>query len=372
MGKMLDAVIVGAGPAGLAVSKELGDRGLEHRVLEKGEGPGHAWSTLYDSLRLHTGKHLSHLPGRRFSRSTPLFPPRDAFLAYLRDYAEAFGLPIHANVLVTRALPEDGHWRVETATETLRARALVIATGILSNPWVPRIPGREAFAGSVRHSVEYRCPEPFRGRRVLVVGAGNSAGEIAPELARAGAPVTVAIRSGANVVPLTVLGVPIQYVGWAALKLPAGPRRTVVEAFGHAIRRFRGPPPFPAPPGDPLSTVPLIGYQLVDAIREGRIALRPGLERLTSHGVRFTDGTEEPFDDVILATGYRAALAPLEGVVRRDARGFALRTNRVVSADHPNLYFVGHSYDALGGLANIRRDAPLVARRIAQRLPRTG
>lgn len=363
---IIEAVVVGAGPAGLAVSKELRDRGIEHHLLERGEGPGHAWSGLYDSLRLHTGKHLSHLPGRRFSRSTPLFPPKEAFLAYLGEYAEAFALPLVPGSPVTGAVREGGLWRVEVPTGTLRARSLVIATGILSNPFVPDVPGQDTFEGSIRHSVEYRRPEPFRGRRVLVVGAGNSAGEIAPELARAGAAVTVAIRSGANVVPLRLLGIPIQYVGWLALKLPPSPRRTLVNAFGRLVRRVHGPPPFPAPPGDPLSSVPLIGLQLVEAIREGSIALRPGIERLTRRGAIFTAGAEEVFDDVIFATGYRAALGPVDSLVRRDARGFALRTDRVVSADQPDLYFVGHSYDALGGLANIRRDAPLVAKLVAR------
>jgi cation diffusion facilitator CzcD-associated flavoprotein CzcO len=362
---MLDALVVGAGPAGLAVSEELRARGLEHRVLERGQAPGHAWSGLYDSLKLHTGKHLSYLPGRRFPRSTPLFPPKEAFLAYLRDYADAFALPILPNVRVERAVPEEHGWRVESATEAFRARVLAIATGILSNPWMPEIPGREAFQGSLLHSVGYRTPRPFQGRRVLVVGAGNSAGEIAPELAAAGAHVTVAVRAGANVVPLTVFGVPIQYIGWAALKLPEGPRRALTEAFGRAVRRFRGPQPFPAGAGDPLASVPVIGFHLVDAIREGRIALRPGLARLTDRGARFTDGSVEPFDDVILATGYRPALGPVEGLVRLDDRGFALRVDRVVSADQPNLCFVGHSYDALGGLANIRRDAPLAAEHVA-------
>jgi hypothetical protein len=86
---------------------------------------------------------------------------------------------------------------------------------------------------------------------------------------------------------------------------------------------------------------------------------------LTESGARFMDGVEEPFDDVILATGFTAALAPLGNLVRTDAKGFAVRTDRVTSADQPNLYFVGHSYDATGGLYNIRRDSVLAAERIA-------
>lgn len=369
---MLDAVIVGAGPAGLAASRELEERGLEHRVLEKGEGPGHCWAHLYDSLRLHTGKHLSGLPGRPLPTSAPLFVPRDVFVAYLRDYAAHFRLPVKPECPVLRIAPGDAHdgWRIKTAEGPLRARTVVVATGILSNPRVPTFPGEASFPGTLRHSVEYVRPDPFVGRRVLVVGAGNSAGEIAPELARAGADVTVAVRSGANVVPLTVLGVPVQYLAWALLKLPGPAREVIVRAFGSATRAIRGEPPFPRPAGSPLDSIPLIGFELVKSIRSGAVALRGGIERMGPEGVTFEGGRTEAFDEIILATGYRPALGPLGGLVRTDPDGFALRTDRVASADHDGLYFIGHNYDATGGLSNIRRDAPLVAEHVRKRVAR--
>jgi cation diffusion facilitator CzcD-associated flavoprotein CzcO len=362
---MIDAVVVGAGPGGLAVSRELSVRGVEHVVLERGDAPGESWANTYDSLRLHTGKHLSALPGRPFPRSVPMFVPASVYLAYIRDYASSLMLPIRTRSEVVRASRGGDRWTVETRDDVLEARALVMATGIMSNPVVPEIEGRAAFAGSVSHSVEYRSPGPFMGRRVLVVGAGNSAGEIAPELADAGVDVTVAIRSGANVVPLTVLGVPIQYVAWAVLQLPAAARPVIVGAFARVTRAVRGAPPFPPARGPLLGDVPIIGFKLVDAIRSGHVRLRGGLSRFTPSGVVFADGREEPFDDVILATGFRAALGPVEGLVTRDERGFARRRDRVVSAERPDLYFVGHHYDGTGGLYNIARDARTAAHLIA-------
>lgn len=361
---MLDAVVVGAGPGGLAASRELGERNVEHVVLEKGEGPGHCWTRLYDSLRLHTGKHLSALPGRSLPPSAPLFVPRETFVEYMRDYAEHFRLPIRSGSEVLSAHPGGEGWTLETTRGILRARTLVMATGILSNPHRPVLPGEDEFPGSVGHSVEYVRPDPFVGRRVLVVGAGNSAGEIAPELARAGAEVIVSVRSGANVVPLTVLGLPVQYLAWVVLKLPAGARDVVVRSFGRVTRLLRGEPPLPPAPGGPLDSIPLIGFDLVDAIRSGAVELRGGIEGLGAEGVTFVDGETVPFDDVILATGYRPALGPVEGLVRTDPDGFALRSDRVASTDRPSLYFIGHNYDATGGLSNIRRDAPLVAEHV--------
>jgi cation diffusion facilitator CzcD-associated flavoprotein CzcO len=364
---MLEAIVVGAGPGGLAVSRELTVRGLEHLVLERGEGPGQSWAAVYDSLRLHTGKHLSALPGRPFPARAPLFVPAAEFLAYLREYAASMRLPIRTSCEASRADRIGGHWSVETTQGTLQARALIVAAGLMSSPVVPEFEERGAFRGTIVHSVDYRRPAPYVGRRALVVGAGNSAGEIAPELADAGAEVTVAIRSGANVVPRTVLGVPIQYIAWAVLGLPAAVRPAVVGAFARLTRAVRGAPPVPPSDGPLLGDVPIIGFGLVDAIRAGRIHLVGALERFTPTGVRFRDGSERPFDDVILATGFRATLGPVEHLVSRDERGFARRRDRVVSAEQPDLYFVGHHYDGTGGLHNIARDAPAVARRVAQR-----
>ena len=117
----------------------------------------------------------------------------------------------------------------------------------------------------------------------------------------------------------------------------------------------------PPSPVFPLDAVPVIGFHLVDAIKAGAVQVRPGIAELTDSGARFTDGREEPFDTVILATGFHAALGPLGNQVKTDAKGFALRTDRVTSADQPGLYFVGQNYDSGGGLFNIGVDARLVA-----------
>src|SRR5262245_22792309 len=153
-------VVVGAGPAGLASSRELGRRGVQHLVLERGASAGHCWRNAYDSLRLHTGKHLSALPGLRFRRGTPLFPTRDDFVAYLNQYCEQFALPISFGVDVSR-IEYDGEWLLHTNKGRLNARSLVMATGLMSNPVVPRFLGQDEFAGTITHSVSYRRPEDF-------------------------------------------------------------------------------------------------------------------------------------------------------------------------------------------------------------------
>ena len=358
-------VIVGGGPAGLATSAELRRRSVEHVVLERGDSPGHTWMNLYDSLTLHTGRHLSSLPRMSFDRRVGLFPTRGDFVSYLHRYAEVFELPIETGRAVTAVEREGNGWVVRTAQGDVRADAVVIATGIVAGPRLPDVEGREQFRGRAIHSIQYRRPAGYSGKRVLVVGVGNSGGEIASELAAAGAHVTVAVRSGANVVPLRVAGIPIQYLAFAMRKLPLGLRRSIATGVGKITEMRRGRSPLPRPSHGPLDAIPLIGFHLVDAIRSGKVSVRGGILELTPTGVRFADGSEEAFDEVIFATGFAAAIGPLGSLIRTDAKGFAVRTDRVTSADQPDLYFVGHTYDATGGLYNISKDAAIAAERIA-------
>ncbi len=335
-------------------------------VLERGDRAAWCWANLYDSLTLHTGKHLSALPGMAFPRSAPLFVSRAMFCEYLERYRTRFAIPVETGAEVLRAERTNGDWRLHFRTGEMQARAVVVATGIISNPVVPEFAGRDRFRGSVMHSAEYRRPAGYHGRRVLVVGVGNSGGEIGSELARTGAQVTIAVRTGANVVPLTLFGLPIQYASCVVRKLPRRAQEGIVEVVRRITEARRGPPVLPRPPHSPLDAIPLIGFNLVDAIRDGLIQVRGGIAELTERGARFTDGAEQEFDLIILATGFRSALGFLKGI-RCDSRGFALRTDRVTSADHPRLLFVGHNYDATGALLNIKRDSRLAAEQIVAR-----
>jgi cation diffusion facilitator CzcD-associated flavoprotein CzcO len=359
-------VVVGAGPAGLATAHELQVRGVPYRVLERGPAVAHAWRNLYDSLTLHTGRHLSALPGAPFPRGTPLFPSRADLVDYLQRYRDRFDLNVETGIDVRRAARSNGSWSLDTSAGSLAAPAIVVATGILACPVTPRLDGQDRFRGSIRHAVEYRRPDGYAGRSVLVVGCGNTAGDIATELAEAEADVTVSVRTGANVVPLTLLGMPIQYVAMLLQRLPAAGRRAVAGLIARVVRKRRGPPVLPVPPYGPLDHIPMIGFHLVEAVQAGRVRIAPGIATIAEDGARFTDGSAGRFDEIILATGYRPALDFLDGLIRIDDRGHALRTDRVTSADQPGLFFVGHNYDAVGGLRNITRDAPIAADRIAR------
>lgn len=354
-------LVVGAGPAGLAAGYALTRAGHRVAILEQGACVGSAWNELYDSLRLHTGKHLSTLPGLAFPPDTQLFPTKSDFIRYLRAYAERGDLPIQFGCKVTRAARTERGWSLETSLGRFEAGRLVLATGIIGNPTCPRWPGLESFRGTIVHSVRYRNPASWKGRRVLVVGTGNSGAEIAAELGRAGVATGVAVRNGAHVMPLLLLGVPIQYWSHVIERLPRPVRQALAKTVGVAGRVLRGRPVIPRPPWSPLDRPPIIGFGLTDAIRSGQVTLYPEIRGFTERSVTFIDGREAPFDAVILATGFRAAVEFVEGRFATDARGFPA-ANGVRCADLPGCFVIGHRYAAVGALANIRRDAALLAR----------
>ena len=372
MNHSAEVVIVGAGAAGLATAACLTRWGIRAVVLEAGPDAGHTWASTYDALRLHTVRRFSGLPLYPMPGNFPRYAARDQVVTYLRDYAAHFGIRPQFGNSVTRARLAEGGWQVETATgDAWQARVLVAASGIYANPTVPAYPGQETYTGTLLHSREYRSATPFKGRRVLVIGAGNSGAEIAVDLMQGGARVTVAIRQGVNAVPLSLLGVPIQY--WALLverapRLMSALAPVMLRRSAGRLRRA-GIPKSPEPVLQ-AHGIPIIGLRLLDAARTGKIAIAAAIERFEPHGVRYADGRAADYDAIILATGFRPALAYLDGLVTLDERGFPAREG-VRSLDHSNLFFVGFRYTVAGTLNNIRRDAPVAAEQVAALLSGT-
>jgi indole-3-pyruvate monooxygenase len=367
--KSAQVIIVGAGPAGLAAGACLKQRGIAPVIVEAGDAPGYTWLRLYDRLHLHTVKALSGLPGFPMPRDFPRYPSRVQVADYLAAYARHFGLTIETNCPVTRAAPEQGGWRVMTAKGEYHAQALVSATGIFSQPISAIYADMDLFGGRVLHASLYKHAEPFAGQRVLIVGSGNTGAEIAVDLAEHGAKPTISIRAGANVVPLNLLGVPIQRWAHLIAVLPHWVTGSVAPVLlrRSAKRQERAGVPRPAYGVLERPGIPVIGLDLLRHAQQGTIRVAGPIERFTAAGVRFANGETADFDSIILATGYRPALQYLADVVPLDDAGRP-PLDGVRAAGIPSLYFVGLNYGLLGTLFNISREAPVVADLIAKDL----
>ena len=363
-----EAIIVGAGPAGLASAMAIRAAGIEVAVFEKAESVGSVWRRHYNRLHLHTDRKHSGLPGMAMPPAYPTYPSRQQVVAYLESYAARFDIRPVFNTAVSSIRRDGAQWCVHTAQGPICAPVVVVATGIADAPYRPSWPGSEAYRNSVIHSSEYRNPEPFAAKRVLVIGFGNSGGEIALDLADAGVDVALAVRGPVQILPRDLLGLPI--LTWAILYRPLPAR--LVDFINAPILRLatgsieklglRRAAKGPRQMVDEDGRVPLIDIGTLDRIRDGSIKVRGGIDRLTPDGVVFADGTSEDFGAIILATGFRPDLRPLvpdvDGVF--DRRGMPLLTGQATSA--PGLYFCGQITSPTGQL----REIGLEARRIAE------
>jgi putative flavoprotein involved in K+ transport len=381
-----DVVIIGAGPAGLAAAGALHERAMQPLVLEAAGQIACSWRGRYDRLRLNTTRTLSSLPGRQMERRLGRWVTRDDYIRYLEAYARDFAPRLRFGVRVDGLRREGEDWLLETTAGELRARRVIVATGFDRLPKMPDWPGRERFQGELLHSADYRDPAPFRGRDVLVVGAGNSGNEIAVDLLENGARrVKVSIRTRQTYFPLEVLGVPACRLGYLRPQPPA----RIGDAAGRLLERFAfgdlreiglEPPAL----GIATSTERLgrgiaIDCGMVDAIRAGRIEALPAVEALEERGARVADGRLVEADAIIAATGFRAGLEDLvgrfPGVLRPDGRPLIAAAETAPSA--PGLLFIGFRLPLAGQLPELRRDARALARATAparnaqaRRLPR--
>src|SRR5262249_36470269 len=177
-----EVVIIGAGAAGLATAACLARLGVQSIVLEASNEVGHAWASSYDALHLHTVRRYSGLPLQPMPRSYPRYASRDQVVAYLHDYAAQQHIAVMTNQTVRNVTPTATGWRVTTDADAFTCPIVVAASGVAANPYLPRYPEMETYTGVLLHSCAYRNARPFVGRRVLVVGAGNSGAEIALDL----------------------------------------------------------------------------------------------------------------------------------------------------------------------------------------------
>jgi cation diffusion facilitator CzcD-associated flavoprotein CzcO len=371
--------VIGGGPAGLAAAAELRRRGMHPVILERGAQVGSSWRAGYDRLRLHTVRGLSGLPGLGIPRNAGRWPSRDAMIDYLERYRAGHELEVRGRTEVERiaaAEPADGdgiRWVMHTtAGERLPARSVVVATGHARVPFVPDLPGRQAYTGQLRHAREYRNPAPFAGLDVLVIGMGNSGSEIATDLAEGGARrVWIAVRTPPQIVRRDTAGWPAHATGILVSRLPAA----LVDPVARLQRRLTVPDlaPYGIPaPDDGLLTrvrrtgeVPLQDVGFIDAVRSAAVTPVAAVTGFQGDKVLLADGSAIAAQAVIAATGYRRGLEKMVGHLGvLDARGMPKVHGGPPAA--PGLFFLGYTVSLRGMLRDIAADARRVAPAVAR------
>ncbi|MDQ1532123.1 MAG: putative flavoprotein involved in transport, partial [Microbacteriaceae bacterium] len=310
-----DVLVVGAGPAGLAVAACLRRRGVDVLVVDRGAAVGDSWRARYDRLHLHTPRIQSGLPGMRMPRRFGRWVARDDVAEYLRSYADRHGIRPRFGVQVHRLERDGDGWKAETDGAPLQARQVVLACGYNREPALPPWPGQDSFRGRLLHASAYTSPAPFRGADVLVVGAGNTGAEIAADLAEAGAAsVRLAVRTPPNVIPrqvgpipTTLLGITLDYApAWLTDPL----NRQLQRRFIGDLRQYGLPAAHQGVVAQMRATgvTPTIDVGLVRELRAGRVTPVAALARFDDDTAVLADGTRLTPDAVIAATGYSAAL----------------------------------------------------------------
>lgn len=364
--------VIGGGPAGLAAAATLKPLGLRVRVLEKADSVGARWRGHYDRLHLHTTRSLSALPGLAIPAEYGRWVARDDFVRYQERYAAHHGLALELGTAAERIDRVGEAWRLRTSKGDLDAKYVVVCTGYNNAAFLPPWPGR--FAGDLLHSHRYRNGEPYRGKRVLVVGTGNSGAEIATDLADHGAEVWWSFRTPPNILPRAALGIATQGLGILLRPLPPGLVDSIAAGYGWvtvgSLARFG----LPRPPRGLYTAVlrdrvlPILDVGLVAAIRAGRVRPVPAVESFDGASVVLADEQRLLPDAVVACTGFRPALEPIVGhlgVLDRD--GVPKVHGPAEHETARGLFFIGYNNPISGNLREIARHARAIAGVIAER-----
>ena len=371
-----DVLVVGAGPAGLAVAACLRRRGIEPLVVDRGAAVGDSWRARYDRLHLHTPRMQSALPGLRIPRRFGRWVAKDDMADYLRLYAEHHGIAPRFGVEVTRLERDGDGWKAETGGAPLTARQVVLASGYNREPVLPDWPGQDTFRGELLHASAYGGPERFRGRDVLVVGAGNTGAEIAADLAESGAGrVRIAVRTPPNIVPRQLGPIPITLLAMTQDSAPAWlvdpVNRLLQRVFVGDLTRHGLPAAQAGVVAQARATgvTPTIDVGLIKELRAGRVTPVPAVESMDGDDVVLADGTRLTPDAVIAATGYSTALEPVVGHLGvLGPRGAPVVHGGRAAPSAPGLRFVGIANPLKGLLFQISLDARAAGRAIAGEL----
>ena len=353
-----DICIIGAGSSGIAVAKALHDKGLSYDIYEKGSDIGGMWrygndnglSCAYRSLHIDTSRNNLGYSDFPIPADRPDFLSHQQLLEYLEAYADRFGAraSIRFNCEVTAIEKERLGWRVTSnqngQRDTRYYGAVIVANGHLWDPRWPEFPG--SFNGTAIHSSQYRTAQPFEDKKVLVVGIGNSAVDIAVDLCKRTTSVALSTRTGAYIMPKYLMGIPVDR--WSAffarkLKFPTLLTRMIMARLIYLAVGDQSRFGVPRPKHPMWREHATLSQELLPYVGHGWIDIRPNVASLEGDKIAFADGAQEQFDAVIYATGYKTSfpfIAP-ELFAVPEGGGMVDLYRRIAPPRQPGLFFAG-------------------------------
>ncbi|GAC1661946.1 MAG: NAD(P)/FAD-dependent oxidoreductase [Flavisolibacter sp.] len=315
--RFTDTLILGASAAGLSCAACLKKHQIPFLILEQNPTVGEEWTNRYDRLHLHTPKTFSHLPYFKIPKKYDKYLSKNTFADYLKQYAEWFNIQPLFNRKITRVEHMKGGWEVATTDGTYRSKNIIVATGYSRKPLKPQWPGLERFTGEIIHSSEYRNGKPFKNKKILIIGMGNSGGEIAIDLLEHGAIPSISVRNGVNIIPRDIAGLSIlnvvqvlSWIGKLSTSLADGLNKPILSLIYGNYKKYglKKLPYGPITQVIKYQKIPLLDIGTVRGIKKGLIRIYPGIDQFRANQVYFTDGRAEEYDVVIMATGYEPAL----------------------------------------------------------------
>lgn len=345
-----NAIVIGAGLSGLTAAHALAQRGVSVTVLESSDRVADPWRARHPQLRLNIHRHFAGLPGCPPPDTDGPFLRRDTVVNHLEDYARDLQVPIHFGIAVTGIGRAGSRWRLDTDSEAYECDNVIIATGRDRIPHIPDWKGRDLFSGELIHAADLGDVSRFDGKRVLVVGAGNSGGDVLNHLTRhQPSEVLISVRHGPAIVPTRVLGFPLHRAAGLFAALPVGvldPAFRLMQWLFFGNLNQYGLTSHPDGGGTRLlrdGVAFAMDDGFVAAIRSGRFRVAGQITGFQRRKVEFTNGKSFHADTVICATGYRTGLEPLLAHLPvLDGCGVPLHPSGEPDPDHQGLWFIGY------------------------------
>ncbi|QPC95826.1 NAD(P)/FAD-dependent oxidoreductase [Mesorhizobium sp. INR15] len=366
------ATVIGAGAAGLAVAHALVKAGVAVQIIEKEDVLGEPWRRRHKHLHLNSHRDLSTLPGVAYPEGTPAFPSKHAVIRHLKEFTDTHRLPVEAGVAVDEIMFNGDHWAVQTNTGFRLTRHVVVATGRDRQPYIPEWKGTMEFTGRIIHSADFGDAKDYVGKKVLVVGAGNSGFDALNHLAGVNATrIWLSARTAPAILPKRIGKIAVHRLSPIIARLPLWLADAVITglqriAFGD-LRRLG----MAVPSSGGVSRLASENIAIatddgaVHAIKNGKIIVLPTVREFTRDSVILADGSSVYPDVVIAATGYRPGLEHLVGKLGvLDGRGVPLFNSGMTDPKLPGLWFTGMRPNIRGCFANARIQAHAIAAKI--------